>query len=54
MATPNKQSSNQDDKKQKDNKEVFTKEDFLEALKKATRPIAPKASPVKEKRKTSA
>jgi hypothetical protein len=33
---------------------VFTKEDFLKALKKATRPVAPKASPVKGKRKTSA
>ncbi len=33
---------------------VFTREDFLKALKKATRPLAPKASHVKEKRKTSA
>jgi hypothetical protein len=33
---------------------IFTKEDFLRDLKKATRPLAPKASRVKEKRKTSA
>jgi hypothetical protein len=41
-------------KKQKDEKkEVFTKEDFLKALKKATRPILPKASRGKGKKKTS-
>lgn len=34
-------------------KEVFTKEDFLKALKKATRPILPKASRGKGKSKTS-
>ena len=34
-------------------KEVFTKEDFLKALKKATRPLKPKASRGKEKTKTS-
>ena len=33
-------------------KEVFTKEDFLKALKKATRPL-PKASHGKGKKKTS-
>jgi hypothetical protein len=32
---------------------VLTKEDFLKALKKATRPVSPKASPVKGKKKTS-
>ena len=41
-------------KKAKDEKkEVFTKEDFLKALKKATRPIQPKASRGKGKSKTS-
>lgn len=35
-----------------DNGNVFTKEDFLNALKKATRPST-KASPVKGKRRTS-
>ena len=40
--------------KQKDEKEeVFTKEDFFKALKKATRPLKPKASRGKGKRKTS-
>ena len=34
-------------------KEVFTKEDFLKSLKKATRPILPKVSRGKGKRKTS-
>ena len=34
-------------------KEVFTKEDFLKALKKATRPITRKVSPSKGKSKTS-
>lgn len=33
--------------------EPFTKEDFLKALKKATRPVFQKASRGKEKRKTS-
>ena len=36
-----------------DQKETLTKEDFLKALKKATRPV-PKAAPVKGKKKTSA
>lgn len=41
-------------KKQKDEKkEVFTKEDFLKALKKATRPLTRKVSPSKGKKKTS-
>jgi hypothetical protein len=33
---------------------VFTKDDFMKALKKATRPILPKVSPVKGKKETSA
>jgi hypothetical protein len=33
--------------------EVFTKEDFFKALKKATRPLKPKASRGKGKKKTS-
>jgi len=37
-----------------DEEAVLTKDDFLKALKKATRPVSPKASPVKGKRKTSA
>ena len=32
---------------------VFTKDDFMKALKKATRPIQRKVSPSKGKRKTS-
>ena len=40
-------------KKQEEKKEVFTKEDFLKALKKATRPLKPKASHGKGKKKTS-
>jgi hypothetical protein len=40
-------------KTKNEKKEVFTKEDFLKALKKATRPIQPKASPSKGKKKTS-
>lgn len=32
---------------------VFTKEDFMKALKKATRPIVRKVSPSKGKKKTS-
>ena len=40
-------------KKKDERKEVFTKEDFLKALKKATRPIRPKVSPSKGKSKTS-
>jgi len=39
--------------KPKEKKEVFTKEDFLKALKKATRPLTPKASRGKGKSKTS-
>ena len=39
--------------KQTKQKEVLTKEDFLKALKKATRPILPKASRGKGKLKTS-
>jgi len=34
-------------------KEAFTKEDFLKALKRATRPIKQKVSPSKGKKKTS-
>jgi len=34
-------------------KDVFTKEDFLKALRKATRPLSPKPSPEKVKPKTS-
>ena len=33
---------------------VMTKEDFLKALKKATRPVKPKPVPVTGKKKTSA
>ena len=33
--------------------EVFTKEDFFKALKKATRPLKPKVSHGKGKKKTS-
>jgi len=40
-------------KQKEGKKQVFTKEDFLKALKKATRPIRPKASPSKGKSKTS-
>lgn len=40
-------------KKKDEKKEVLTKEDFLKALKKATRPIPPKALPSKGKSKTS-
>lgn len=36
------------------NESVLTKEDFLKALKKATRPLKPKASHGKGKSKTSA
>lgn len=40
-------------KKDKKKEEAFTKEDFLKALKKATRPIQPKVSRGKGKSKTS-
>lgn len=40
-------------KKTPSEKSVLTKEDFLKALKKATRPIQPKASHGKGKSKTS-
>lgn len=40
-------------KERESQKEVFTKEDFLKALKKATRPLLPKASRGKGKKKTS-
>lgn len=40
-------------KQKEEKKEVLTKEDFLKALKKATRPLKPKVSPSKEKSKTS-
>jgi hypothetical protein len=41
------------EKQPKEKKEAFTKEDFLKALKKATRPLVRKASRGKEKSKTS-
>jgi hypothetical protein len=40
-------------KKEQKKEEIFTKEDFLKALKKATRPITRKVSPSKGKKKTS-
>ena len=40
-------------KKEEKKEEALTKEDFLKALKKATRPITPKASHGKGKSKTS-
>jgi hypothetical protein len=42
------------DTMEEDEEAVLTKDDFLKALKKATRPVSPKASPVKGKKKTSA
>jgi hypothetical protein len=47
-----KNSANQS-KKKEEKKEVLTKEDFLKALKKASRPLKPKASRGKGKKKTS-
>jgi len=44
-----KPTKGQEEKKE----EVFTKEDFFKALRKATRPLKPKVSRVKEKSKTS-
>ena len=40
-------------KELEEKKEVLTKEDFLKALKKATRPLSPKPSRGKGKSKTS-
>lgn len=48
-----KKKSNHGEQKTPSEKSVFTKDDFLKALKKATRPIKPKASPSKGKKKTS-
>lgn len=39
--------------KEEKKEETFTKEDFLKALKKVTRPVLPKASRGKGKKKTS-
>lgn len=40
-------------KQKEEKKEVLTKEDFMRALKKVTRPIQPKASREKGKKRTS-
>lgn len=49
----NQSKEKKDEKKKVEQKKVFTKEDFLKALKKATRPIQPKVSHRKGKSKTS-
>lgn len=49
MTQKKKQTKENEDKKE----EVFTKKDFFNALKKATRPLKPKTSRGKGKRKTS-